>query len=338
MHSILIIGCGSIGERHLRCFLDTKRARVTACDDNPVLLRSLSERYGVPVVENWRDAIASGRFGAVVICTPAQLHVPMAIAALMKGLAVLIEKPLSISLKGVDTLVEVKDRTGNAAAVAYVYHNFPVLEAAKTYLLSGEIGRVRHVVCCSGQHFPKLRPANARPYAETYYRDRQTGGGAIQDALTHTANWIEGVIGPTESVLCDCSHQVLPGVTVEDTVNISARNGDILVNYSLNQFQRPNENLMEFHATDGSVRIELHRNRWGVFRPDSIDWEWHQEALVERDSHFTKQAQRFMDLIEGRPAPLCSLSAAVQSLRFNLSALASADAGGVRVRCASLHA
>ena len=43
-HSVLIIGCGSIGERHLRCFLQTGRTRVTACDTN----QSLLERERVP--------------------------------------------------------------------------------------------------------------------------------------------------------------------------------------------------------------------------------------------------------------------------------------------------
>ena len=37
MHSILIIGCGSIGERHLRCFQKTQRCTVSACDTSESL-------------------------------------------------------------------------------------------------------------------------------------------------------------------------------------------------------------------------------------------------------------------------------------------------------------
>jgi hypothetical protein len=57
---------------------------------------------------------------------------------------------------------------------------------------------------------------------------------------------------------------------------------------------------------------------------------------AERDTFFIVQANRFLDLIEGKPAALCSLEAAEQTLRFNLAALASADQG-VRVRCADLQ-
>lgn len=337
MHTILVIGCGSIGERHLRCFQQTKRAAVTVCDTNPALVRTMVETYGAAEVADWEHAVASGRFGAAVICTPAHLHVPMAIRVLEAGMHVLIEKPLSQSLAGIDRLQEVHARSGRQAAVAYVYHAFPLFNAVRDFIRGSGIGPVRHVVCTSGQCFPKLRPQHALHYAQTYYRDHRTGGGAIQDALTHTVNWIESVIGPTDSVLCDSAHQVLPGVTVEDTVNVSARHGDILVNYTLNQFQAPNEAVIQFHAAAGSVKIELQQNRWGVFRENDDAWTWHPLPTAERDAHFIAQAGHFLDQIEGRPARLCSLAAAAQSLRFNLAALAS-SAAGARVHTQSLHA
>ena len=294
------------------------------------------DTYGVPSVDNWETALASGRFTAAIICTPAHLHIPMATSVLRHGMHVLIEKPLSQSLDGLGQLHEAQARSGRQVAVAYVYHGFPVLAQARDFLRRGEIGPIRHVVSTSGQFFPKGRPAHALHYAQTYYRDRKTGGGAIQDALTHLANWVESVVGPTDSVFCDCAHQVLAGVTVEDTVNLSARHGDILVNYTLNQFQAPNENDLQFHAAAGSVKIELHNNRWGVFRQNDTAWTWHQVPVAERDAHFITQANGFLDLIEGKPTHLCSLAAAEQTLRFNLAALASADTG-TRVHCSSLH-
>jgi predicted dehydrogenase len=337
MHQVLIVGCGSIGERHLRCFQKTGRAQVAACESAPALRETIAARYGVPAHADYAAALREPG-DAVVICTPAHLHVPLALQALAAGRHVLIEKPLSQSLENVDALLQAHAASGRQAAVAYVYHVFPVLVQARDFLSRGELGAVKHIVLSSGQHFPTCRPAHAVPYAQTYYRDRKTGGGAIQDALTHLANWIEGVIGPTDSLICDCAHQALAGVTVEDTVNLSARHGDTLVNYTLNQFQAPNENFIQFNAVAGSLRIELHRQRWGVCRLGESDWTWHDCPVPERDAHFIAQANAFLDQIEGRPARLCSLAAAAQTLRFNLAALASADADGARVRCADLHA
>jgi len=309
---------------------------MTACDSNPELARTMVETYAVESRPDWRAAVASGEFSAAVICTPADSHIPLAITCLKHDLHVLIEKPLSQSLAGVPELQEIHARSGKQAAVAYVYNVFALLSQVRDFIRGGGIGPVRHVVCTSGQCFPKLRPAHAVHYTQTYYRDHKTGGGAIQDALTHIVNWVESVIGPADCVLCDSSHQVLAGVTVEDTVNLSARHGDILANYTLNQFQAPNEAVFQFHAAAGSVKVELHQNRWGVFREDEQDWTWHQLAPEERDANFIRQAGFFLDQIEGRQARLCSISAAVQTLRFNLAALASAESGS-RFHCASAH-
>jgi predicted dehydrogenase len=337
MHSILILGCGSIGERHLRCFQKTNRATVAACDSNPTLLQAMAERYGASTFTDYAAALREP-FDAVVVCTPAHLHIPLARAALEAGKHVLIEKPLSQSLTGVDALLEIHASSGLKASVAYIYRVIPVMAAASAFIMEGSLGPVLQVTLNSGQHFPAMRPSHTVPYHQTYYRDRRTGGGAIQDALTHLANWVESVIGPTESVLCDCDHLALPQVEVEDTVHIAARHGGTLVSYTLNQFQAPNESTLQFNTALGSVRIELHLQRWGVMKLGEPDWTWHECPVPERDTNFMTQASAFLDQIEGLPSRLCSLADAVQTLRFNLAALASADSGGARVRCAALQA
>jgi hypothetical protein len=124
-------------------------------------------------------------------------------------------------------------------------------------------------------------------------------------------------------------------VTVEDTVHVSARNGTALVNYTLNQFQAPNETTIQLNAALGSVRIEVHRQRWGVFGASDSEWTWHDAPVEGRDTHFIAQANAFLDQVEGAPSRLCSLEAAAATLRFNLAALASGEKGG-RVSCNGL--
>jgi predicted dehydrogenase len=327
-HSVLVIGCGSIGERHLRGFLNTRRTLVAACDISLPLRERLHCTYGVPTRDHWEAALASGDFTAVAICTPAHLHVDMARRAIAAGLHVLIEKPLSQSIDGVAELLDEHRRSGREAALAYNYHVYPFLCEAREHLLASHLGSIQQVAVVSGQPFYQFRPA----YAQTYYRSHHTGGGAVQDALTHLANWVESVVGPTDSVFCECAHLALPGVEVEDTAHICARHGGVLVSYALNQFQAPNETSLHFNTLDGSLKIEFHRQRWGTFRNGDLDWNWRDYPIAERDTHALAQANAFLDQIEGLPARLCSLEAGAQTLRFNLAALASASTG-IRVRC-----
>jgi len=318
-HNLLIIGCGSIGERHLRTFLATGRTRVVACDTRPAIRERMTADYGVEASADWKDALGNPAVTGVVIATPAPLHVPIALEVLAAKRHVLIEKPLALELAGADGLPAARHAAGTFAAVAYVMHFMPALRAARDFLHTGAFGAVRHASIVTGQNFPTFRPA----YREIYYRDHAQGGGAIQDALTHSANAAEWVLGPTTRVYCDAAHQVLEGVEVEDTVNIAARNGGALVSYALNQFQAPNETRWDFHADGGSVRVEIHAQRWGTLARGDGEWTWHHTPVENRDTLFVAQANAFLDGCEGRPQTLCTLEEGLQTLRFNLAALRS---------------
>lgn len=321
--AILIVGCGSIGERHVRCFQRTGRARVSACDANATLLDGVARQYDVPGFSDVNAALAARSYDGVVICTPAQTHLDIALLGLAHGAALLIEKPLSTGLEKVPVVRDAIARSGKFAAVAYVYHCMPWIQAARKILLGGELGRPLHASVATGQHFPTFRPA----YREIYYTRHETGGGAIQDALTHIANAVEWLVGPTTQVFCDAAHQSLEGVSVEDTVNVTARNGSVLVNYALNQFQAPNETTLLIHCEGGSVKIEGHEQRFGVFRRGANAWAWNTPAPLERDDLFIWQANAFLDGLHGKPTDLCTFDEAVQTLKFNLAALESARSG-----------
>lgn len=322
MKRILIIGCGSIGERHLRCFQKTGRAVVAACDSNAALLQRMSETYAVETFDDATKAIAQG-WDAVVVCVPAHLHVRISLAALRAGSAVFVEKPLAVQLDGVDELISAASASGCYNAVAYVYHVMPWALAARDYLQSGALGRPLHASIVAGQHFPTYRPA----YREIYYTRHETGGGAIQDALTHVVNLTEWMLGPVTSVFADAAHQHLDGVTVEDTVNMSVRHGDVLTSYALNQFQAPNEMTLQIHCEGGSIKIEGHRQSWSHLVRGESAWSDHVTPPLERDDLFIAQANAYLDGLEGKSTPLSTLEEALQTLRVNIAALESVRTG-----------
>lgn len=323
MRSLLVIGCGSIGERHLRCFQRTGRCSVAACDSNAPLLATVSERYGAPGFPSLDAALAGGSFEAAVICTPAPFHLPMALQCLAARMHIFIEKPLAIDTALVPDVRAAIGKAQRFVAVAYVYHLMPWVRGAREFLQRGELGRPLHACVTSGQHFPTFRPA----YRDIYYARREHGGGAVQDALTHLVNAVEWMIGPCTRVFCDTAHQALEGVTVEDTVNVSARHGDVLASYAMNQFQAPNETTLLIHCERGSVKIESRHQRWGLLRHGDADWTWHETPPLERDEIFIAQANAFLDGMEGRATPLATFEEGVQTLKFNQAALQSADTG-----------
>jgi predicted dehydrogenase len=315
---LLIIGVGSIGERHLRCFRATGRAEVSFVEINAELRRSVAERYGIRSSYSELETALAERPDMAVIATPAPLHIPIALRLAEAGIHLLIEKPLSTSLDGVERLRQSVEERGLVAAVAYVYRVHPCLVAMKEALAAGRFGRPVQLVAVSGQHFPTFRPA----YRSIYYTDRAQGGGAIQDALTHLVNAGEWLVGPVDRLVVDGAHQVLDGVEVEDTVHMLTRHGTVLGCYSLNQHQPANETTLTVICDQGIARWELHHNRWRWQERPGDDW--HDESInpLERDTLFILQANRFLDAVEGKAVP-CSLAEGVQTLKVNLGALGS---------------
>lgn len=323
MLRVLIVGVGSIGERHLRCFQATGRADVSFVEINPELRATIAARYGVCGFGDLEAALAAAP-QAAVIAAPAHRHLELAHALAARGVHLLIEKPLSTSTEGVAGLQQVVAERRLTAGVAYVYRCHPLLTRLRERVRSGDYGRPVELVAVTGQHFPTYRPA----YRSIYYTDRATGGGAIQDALTHIVNAAEWLVGPVDRLVADAAHQVLEGVAVEDTVHLLTRHGGVLGSYSLNQHQAPNELTLTVVCERGTLRWESHRQRVGWLTTPGGDWTYEETPPLERDALFIAQAERFLDAIAGRCVFPCSLAEGLQTLRVNLAALASADGGG----------
>ncbi len=320
-HSILVVGGGSIGERHVRCFGATGRASVSICEVNPTLREQVAERYDIArSFSDYAEAL-SARPKAVVICTPAHLHIAMAQQAAEAGVHLFIEKPLSTTRDGIADLIASVRQRGLVAGIAYVYRAHPALAAMREVVRSGRFGRPVQIVATCGQHFPLYRPA----YREIYYKDRKTGGGAVQDALTHVMNAGEWLVGPVDALAADVAHQVLAGVEVEDTAHVITRHGGVLGSFSLNQHQAPNEMALTVICERGTARFEFTLNRWRWMTEPGGEWHDEPGAPLERDTLFTRQADAFLDALEGKAPVLCTIAEAESTLRVNLAILAAAE-------------
>ncbi|MEZ6191305.1 MAG: Gfo/Idh/MocA family oxidoreductase [Phycisphaerales bacterium] len=315
-HHVLIVGVGSIGERHARCFAQTGRAVVGIVEPNAKLRTTIAKRYGIEqAYEFLTDALDAASWSTAVICTPAQTHVALANQCLELHIPVLIEKPLAITTLDVESLIT----RGNPACigVAYVYRAHPALAAMREALVGGQYGRPLQLTATCGQHFPTYRPA----YASTYYARHDTGGGAIQDALTHIFNSSEWLVGPISRIAVDAQHMVLPDVQVEDTVHAIARHGEVMASYAYNQHQAPNEISINVNCEKGTVRFEMHNSRWRSQTDPQGTWEDHDVFTGSRDALFQRQADLWLNVVEGSSPPLCTLQEGIQTLAVNEAAL-----------------
>lgn len=314
--NLLIIGTGSIGERHVRCFLATDRATVSICEPGEAVRNRVTETYNIEKVFASTDEALAQSWDAVLIATPAHTHIPIARKALQTGAALLIEKPLSTNLEGVDALRDEAKEHSALVAVSYNHRAHPGIQAMKAKLDTGELGKPLQLISCSGQDFAFYRPA----YADTYFARHESGGGALQDAITHNLNVGEYLVGPITRITADAAHQALPNVEVEDTVTALARHGTVLATYTINLYQSPNESAMTIICEKGTIRFELHESRLRFMTETEGQWHDSLHPLADRDDWYIRNAHAFLDAREGKAPPLCTLEEGAQTLRANLAA------------------
>jgi len=332
LHRTLVIGTGSIGERHVRCLLSTGRARVGICEPNDALRQRVAEQYEVaaayPSLDEALDDASAG-WDAAVIATPADTHIPIAQRTAEAGIAPLIEKPLAVTEDGLAELQQTLEAQQLPCGVAYVYRAHPALRAMRQALRDGQFGRPLQVVVVVGQHFPTYRPA----YAQTYYADHARGGGLIQDCMPHLLNAVEWLVGPATRVIADAAHCKLPNVTVEDTTHVLARHDEVLASYALNQHQAPNETSITVIAERGTARCEYHRHAWKWMTEPDTPWQDQRIDFATQDDWFTAQEDAWLDVLAGKAEPLCDLADGWRTLRTTRAVLDSAasDAGWVTI-------
>lgn len=149
----ILIGCGLMGKRHIRGLAEALRHRlcgarlVGVVDKVPERVseaaelaeRLLGERPAV--FTSLEEAMKGIDFEAADICTEPASHHLAAEPLLEAGVSCLVEKPLSITVRGCRRILDASARGGGVLAVAENYRRDPVNRLAKSVVDSGELGR-----------------------------------------------------------------------------------------------------------------------------------------------------------------------------------------------------
>ena len=107
---VAVIGCGLIGQwHHIPSLCKIKDAELVAiCDKNPELAKRVAQKFNISrYYTDSTEMFGREKLDMVDICTPPQSHLALSIQAMDKGCHVLVEKPITLSLKEFDELKNV---------------------------------------------------------------------------------------------------------------------------------------------------------------------------------------------------------------------------------------
>ena len=202
---VAVIGAGMAGRAHCNGYrsastvFDTDQPAprlVAVADTHQPFATEAARRYGFARTEtDWRAVVEAPDVDAVSVVVANSLHRQIVEAALAAGKHVLCEKPLAPSVADAQAMVDAAARTDRVAAVGFTFRRSPAVNAIREQVLSGSLGRVRHIVanywCDYG--FDPQRPMSWR------YRGGP-GSGVLADIGSHLVDLAEFFCGPTTQV------------------------------------------------------------------------------------------------------------------------------------------
>lgn len=128
-----VIGVGSLGFHHARILADTEGVELVGIHDTrPDRLREVGTTLGVAAFPDL-DALLSG-ISACIIAVPTESHEAVAVAALERGIHVLIEKPIAPSLEAADRILGAAERSGARVQIGHVERFNAALRACEPFI------------------------------------------------------------------------------------------------------------------------------------------------------------------------------------------------------------
>jgi len=323
MMRFAVLGCGSIGQRHLRNIRALKHAGIIVYDLDPTRLAKIELGAKISTC-NTLDAVWDFKPDVAFVTTPTHLHLELACLAAEQGIHLFIEKPLSHQLDGVDRLLTLVEQNQLITMVGcnMRFLGGPLL--VKQWLDEGHIGQPIHARVHTGSYLPNWRPGV--DYKKTYSASYEQGGGAILDQI-HEIDLALWYFGAATQI----SAMTVPATSIDvdveglGEITLVHRSG-VLSSVHLNFIQTNYHRYCQIIGTEGSIYWDFDWPEVRCFLSQKNEWHA-QQVSCDWDQIFIDELAYFIQCVETGKESFSSVTDGMAALRVAFSAKLSAEKG-----------
>jgi predicted dehydrogenase len=251
-HAVAMAAVGAVFDTALRPSLQT------ICTTTEAGAADKARQFGFKrSTADWRVLVDDHAVHAIVIASPQETHLDIALAAFAKGKHVLCEKPLGLGLEQSRIMLQAAERSGCVHMVGFNYIRTPASQLARQILARGEIGDVTFL---RAEHTEDFLADASLPGD---WRTQGRANGNMGDLAPHILNAALALVGPIRSLVADIAtiHQTRGGVAVtnDDQSSIMCR----FANGAMGQLfisriatGRKMGYAYEIYGTKGSIRFD----------------------------------------------------------------------------------
>jgi predicted dehydrogenase len=321
---VLIIGCGSIGKRHLGNFQQLGVSHLGAVDPRPDRRQEVIERFGITAVYGSVEEALTDGYEAALVGVPTHFHIGVAEKAVAAGMHVLVEKPISDRIDGVRELLEQVTKKGLCLMVGYTFRFWPPVLKIKELIDQGTFGRIYSVQITFSEYLPDWHPWE--DYRSWFMARKELGGGAMLDE-SHTLDFARWFFGEIESVFCingQFSHLEITSDDLAEMI-VSFRSGAI-GNIHMDIYGRHHRKEMVIVGEKANCYWDFYANQVKVYHAEGKTWQTWQ-FTCDRNDMFLSEDRHFLDCIIKKTNPMVDGCDGLKTLQFILAAMESSRTG-----------
>ena len=273
---ILLIGLGSIGQRHLRNlhkinpkfkFIAVRKMFKVPVLTNSLKIsknkRSLKDKYNITYYKNLNSALKENPDFAI-ICSPTSFHLEEVLKCLKKNINVFVEKPLSHNekrLKELKSLLLKKKKI--ITMMGYQTRFNPLYIYLKKYLTKKNLGKINHVEIFNGEHIADFH--KYENYKTSFAAKKVLGGGVVL-TLIHEIDYFLDLFSnyKIKTISSYISKNSKLNIDVEDTLNsnflVSKKGEKFTTNLHLNYYTRPKKRYIKIILEKAILYADFNKN------------------------------------------------------------------------------
>jgi predicted dehydrogenase len=126
-----VIGIGSMGKHHVRIYSEMPDVELVGISDiNKNKSMEIGEKFGTKFYDDYRELLKQD-LDAVSIAVPTTLHKKVAIDAFDAGLNVLVEKPISDTVRNATAMIKKAEKENLKLMVGHIERFNPIIDVIK---------------------------------------------------------------------------------------------------------------------------------------------------------------------------------------------------------------
>ena len=273
---VVIVGSGLIARFHAQAVNASEKLELRGfCDLFSIeSAKKAAAEFGGEAWGDYKSAFTSPGVGMVTVATASGGHDEAVFAAAEHKLPVIVEKPLSISTKRIDAMIDACKKAGVQLGCILQTRWEEKFAEAKRKIDAGEIGKLTY----AGVRVPWWREDEYYTKSSWHGTWAVDGGGALINQSIHMVDWLVALMPPVVDVKAFAATLAHPMET-EDTVSAALKfeGGALGGVYAATSSFPGRGKTMEITGTKGTIEFSDEEN--GMSRPDQFPFTGHLKCF-----------------------------------------------------------